>query len=219
MVGSSEFATEIGSTVLYRTDVERQQVADTAAALENARSRPPNVVVVRDENPDATQALIRRLKEGPETRRASVVVLSRKGTDETYLKRAGASLVIAPPIDPFTWDDRLEELLSEPRRRDVRIPARFVVWPRPLEAHSEGVALNVSVRGMLLETRAPLQVGTTLELTFELPGNGAPTQVVGQVVRQAPSLSEALLYGIDFIILRGDSRSRIHAFVEAETRR
>jgi len=32
----------------------------------------------------------------------------------------------------------------------------------------------------------------------------------------APSGAEKLLYGVDFIILRGDSHERIHEFVDRE---
>jgi hypothetical protein len=91
-----------------------------------------------------------------------------------------------------------------------------VVWPQPREAALRGTALNLSVRGMLLETQQPLALGATLELAFEPPG-GAPCEVVGQVVRESQAPGAARRYGVDFIVMRGDARGEIHAFVESET--
>jgi hypothetical protein len=205
---------DLGGTVLFRRDVERTLHRAPKAALADALSRPPNLIVVRAES-DALRAFIHDVKRHAETRRVSIVVLALPGVDAAALKAAGASLVLSAPIDPLQWDDRLEELLTEPPRKDSRIPARFVVWPRPVKGPTDCVALNISVRGMLLEAAQPLALGTTLELRFELPGSPHESEVVGQVVRQAAAPPGQLVYGVDFMILRGDSHEAIQRFVEA----
>ena len=131
--------------------------------------------------------------------------------------RAGANLAIPAPLDPMVWDDTLEELLATPRRRDARIPARFVVWPQTSETSQRGTALNLSERGMLLETQQPLTVGATIEVFFELPGGQAGAEVVGQVVRESRPPGASPQYGVDFMLLRGNSRGEIHTFVESDT--
>jgi hypothetical protein len=223
IVGSSDLAAELGRTILWRSDIQRVLARDAEAGLREARARLPNLILIDDDRPEATLSLIRDVKSDPATRRASVAVLCRGpgSASEESLRRAGANLVLRPPVDPLLWDDRLEELLNEPRRREARISVRFQVWSRaPSEQASEGVGVNISVRGMLLETAEPLAVGSTLEMTFKLPGDPAQMRVVGQVVRAAGSSPEGRpRAGIDFIILRGDSRERINAFVESEVRR
>lgn len=219
LVASQDPSNELAGTVLYRSDVERITISDPDAALPTAKARLPNLVVIKDQLPQLAERLVRQLKDAPETRRAAVVVLLRGETPgaEMALRRAGASLVLGGAVDPLLWDDRLEELFSEPRRRDVRIPARYVVWPHSIEEARPGTAVNLSVRGMLLETENELPIGSTLEVTFELPG-GQDTSVVGQVVREAPEGEGPQRYGLDFIILRGSSRAQIEAFVESEAR-
>lgn len=203
---------ELGASVLYRTDVERALVGEPEAMLAVAQDFQPNLVVVKDQPAGRAEQLVRQLHGSPETRRARVVViLPREATGaEMAMRRAGASVAVAGQLDPLVWDGRLEELLAEPRRRDARIPARFVIWPHSQQDALLGTAVNLSVRGVLLESETPLTTGSTLELRLELP-SGAPTEVVGQVVRE----EEPHRYGVDFIILRGNSRSRIDAFVES----
>lgn len=218
LVADRDPAADLGRSVLFRDDFERTVVSDPAAVQTTASSLLPHLVVIKDQPPDTAEGLIRELKRSPETRRASVVVILPGAATgaEVSLRRAGASLAIPAPFDPLVWDDSLEELLREPRRRDAYIPARFVLWPEPREAAQRGTALNLSVRGMLLETHQPLALGSTLEVSFELPG-GDPSEVVGQVVRESPDVGGARRYGVDFIVLRGNSRGHIHAFVESET--
>lgn len=211
---------ELGPTVLYRSDVERAVVADPGAVVATARARLPNLVLIKDQPLAAAERLVRELKQTPETRRASVVVLVRGDENgaEMALRRAGASLVLTPPVEPLLWDDRLEELFSEPRRRDLTIPARFVIWPpHSLEIPQPATALNLSVRGALLETDRELDVGATVEVSLDLPEAGE-ADVVGQIVRDAEAAAGQRRYGVDFIILRGQSRARIEAFVESEAR-
>lgn len=218
LVAADDAAAELGGSVLFRSDIERTLVSDPGDVAAAAFRLLPHLVVIKDQPAETAEELVRQIKGTPETRRASVVVIlpGAAAGAEMALRRAGASLAIAAPLVPSLWDGRLEELLAEPRRRDARIPAWFVVWPHSREAALRGTAVNLSVRGMLLETDQPLKLGTTLELSFELPG-GAPGDGVGQVVREAPYAGGARRYGVDFIVLRGDSKRHINAFVESET--
>jgi CheY-like chemotaxis protein len=218
--GFEDPADEFGETVLFRPDIERWSAVDNQAAVELARARLPNLVVVEDRQPGRAQALMRQLLEYPETRRVRVVVLgSRDGSsDEAALRQSGAILVLRQPVDPLVWDDRLEELAKEPLRRDAMLPARFVVWPQPAIDWQPAAVVNISVRGLLLETRRPLVSGDTLEISLDLP-EAPDTQVVGQVVRSAGSAEDRLCFGVDFVVLRGEARKNIHAFVDDRARR
>jgi PilZ domain len=218
-VDDGEPSSEFPRSVLWRDDVTRVVERDPAAALSAARAQLPNLILIRERQPGGSEELLRRLKERYETRRVPVVAYGPRAVlDETALRRAGATLVLATPADPLHWDLRLEELMSEPPRREVRLPVHFVIWPQPPAGPTEGVAHNLSVRGALLETQDPLEPGATLELAFGLPDAPAEIQVVGQIIRQEPDALRRL-YGLDFIILRGDARSRIEGFVGSGTRR
>ena len=109
------------------------------------------------------------------TRGVSVGVVRRSVTldEETQLRRAGANVVFGGQVVPYLWDAWIEELLHVPRRRDARVPVSIAVWSHtaPGSDPGRGTSLNISVKGMLLETAEPLDVGSKLDLTFTLPGD------------------------------------------------
>ena len=78
-------------------------------------------------------------------------------------------------------------------------------------------ALNISSRGMLLETQEILPRGSRAELGFELSGSPAPTPVavVGEVVRTAETSDGHKLAGIHFVVVRKDARLAIRDFLRA----
>lgn len=218
VVSSADLEPRLGRTVLWRADVERKFVTEPEAALEAVRGFRPQVVVVDVANGEEIVPFIRRLRVDPTTRSTAIVMLCRSSSavGEPQLRDAGANLVISDQVDPMAWDPRLEELLSVPHRRESQIPVLVRPWSG-LAADSEaieGLALNISVHGILLESTRRLDVGTNLDLQFRLPGSEEPLQLVGQVVR-AEAVPRS---GIKFVVHRGDARERIRAFVGSDRR-
>src|SRR5262245_7712515 len=125
LVADRDQAADLDGSVLFRDDFERTLVSDRDAVQSTARDLLPHLVVIHGQPPSAAEELVRQLKHTPETRRASVVVILPGGASgaELALRRAGASLAIPAPLDPLVWDDTLEDLLTQPRRKDARIPA------------------------------------------------------------------------------------------------
>ncbi len=165
-------------------------------------------------------ALVRGLRRNEVTRPTAIVWLNRTDPpdSETELAVAGANAAIPLPVDPFLWDRRLEELLSVPARRTERFPVRLRDWSRFVSGadEDEGSVVNIGARGVLLESPRELELGTKVGLTFDLPGQGPPVGVVGQVARLAGEEEGLFRVGIEFLVYRGDARERIAAFVEAE---
>ncbi len=223
IVSRVDLTPELGRTVLWRDGIERLFAPSATPALEIARSEDPRLVVVDGADADAALDLIGRLRGGDGTRACSIVVVSRSPAlaDADALRHAGANLVLAGEADPALWDSRLDELLDVPKRLDARIRVRFEVWSRfdAADAPIEAVALNISLRGLLLETDEPLDIGTNLDLRFQLPGEDDELRAVGRVVREAePAPDGRCRAGIELMILRGDARERLRAFTAAEAR-
>src|SRR5207245_11033811 len=82
-----------------------------------------------------------------------------------------------------------------------------------------GSIVDISVKGMLLETDEPVEVGTKLDLSFRLPGDPTDLRVVAQVIRQEPGEDGRARTGVEFVIVREAVRERIRAFVEHEPER
>jgi diguanylate cyclase (GGDEF)-like protein/PAS domain S-box-containing protein len=214
IISPSDLRTELGRTVLWRSDIERSFARDLAAGIEAMRSLVPSLVVIDGALADAPGA-IRQLREDPDTRPAAIVAVSRHPhhADADLLRAAGANVVVPAQADPMLWDARLDELLKVPRRREARIPVRLETWSRVSEGGDvvEGSALNISVNGILFESPVPLDVGAKLDLRFRIPGHDGELQALGEVVRQ----DDRPRSGIKFLVLRGNAREVIRAFVES----
>src|SRR6266704_3301849 len=211
IVGPADLGTDLERTILWADGVERALVSTPGGALEVARAFIPSVVVVDGADAAAALGLISRLRDNAGTRRSSIVVVSRDtALPEEELRQAGANLVLTGPVDPPLWNTRLGELLIVPRRVRTRLPVR--ASPRNDEGAGEpvlAVARDISVGGMLLETKASLAPGTILDLCFTLPGGHGEAKAVGSVVRawrETPGRT-----GIRFLSFEGDVRDRLHA--------
>ena len=219
VVGPESLSGELGATVLGRPDIDRVHVEQVDGAIEAAERARPHMVAIDLPRAEAV-ALVRGLRQNEVTRPTAIVWLNRTDPpdSETELVVAGANAVIPLPVDPFLWDRRLEELLSVSARRTERIPVRLRDWSRFVGGADEddGSVLNIGARGVLLESPRELTLGTKVGLTFELPGQGSPVAVVGQVARLAGEEDGRFRVGVEFLVYRGDARERIAAFVEAE---
>jgi CheY-like chemotaxis protein len=206
-------------TALWRCDIERVWVGSNDEAFSKAASLQPRLLILQTEDGDDALALIRRLRLDGATARLPVIVLSREKTDDARefdLLRAGASAVFSMGAGPDALNPALERLLGVAPRRAPRAAVRFEVWGRNVreEDLQLGWCLNLSARGLLLETEAPLAVGTHLAFRFDLPGGRGVIRGVCQVVRAALR-EEGYLSGVEFLVIQGDGRERLAAFIES----
>src|SRR5262245_19755858 len=224
VVSPNDLAPELGRTICWRSDIPRVVARDADTGFEIARSLQPSLMIVDLANTDDTASLIRRVRNDPAARTTAIVAFNRFGSsaEEETLAAAGARPVFTGPVDPVLWDARLEQLLNVPPRRSTRLRVRLRVWSR-LESQEDifdGEALDISVNGMLLETEMGLglEVGAKVDLFFCLAEDSVELSVVAQVVRQATAPSGLPRSGVEFLVLRGDARERIAAFVDTGTR-
>jgi len=216
IVAARDLTTQLGGTVLWRAGIERVFCPDPEAALETLPSLGASLVILDTEDAAAALGFIEAVRREPKTRHVSVAVLGRglDLKDEDRLRLAGANLVLSGKVDPSLWDARLEELLHVPRRKEVRVPVLCEAWSEVSgEPALEAWALNLSVRGALLETEAPLGVGSSLDLRLQLPGQGSNIMALARVVREAGSNDGRCWSGIEFMVLRGDGRERLMSFI------
>jgi PAS domain S-box-containing protein len=218
IVAPSDLTSELGRTVLWRSGIERAFAGDSQTGFEAARSLAPSLVVLDASTVEEAVSFVRRLRQDPETRPTAIAVLSHSHEDEDRLREAGANVVLPGRVDPALWDSRLQELLSVPPRLETRIPVKLQAWYTGFVSGKEVVdatTVNLSVRGALLETADPLEVGSKLDMTFRLPGSEAEIKIVGQVAREAESSRGRPRSAVKFLVLRDDARERLWDFVEA----
>jgi hypothetical protein len=206
---------ELRPTCLWRDGVVRHRAARADEARSLTQTLRPRLVVVDRDLPGSVE-LVAGLRRDSSTRKLSVAVVARSefAPIEVQLLEAGANVILRFPAGP-AWDDRLTRLLEVPARRDGRFAVKFdvVAYAGVDGGSGRAVALNLSVRGMLLECPFPLATGDDLGLQFSLP-SGASVSVKGKVVREA----RAGQFGIEFRGLDPAAQAAISLFVESLAR-
>jgi CheY-like chemotaxis protein len=212
LVSSVELSGELQGTLLYRSNVERLAARELEDVRRHAEQGRPDVVVVDSALPGAA-TLVAALRQDALTRPLAIVALGRSdfGSSQLDLLEAGANAIL--PLPPGAdWDDRLMRLVHVPIRKATRLPVEMAIegglrgglcFP--------GRSLNISVNGVLIECRQPLEVGDDLRLAFELPAGHGPVKATGTVVRVTPPQR----YGVEITSVEGDGRVRIKRYVES----
>ena len=101
--------------------------------------------------------------------------------------------------------------VAEERRGGPRIPIEMWVEETTGSERYFRRARNLSRGGLRLEHTIPLPVGTSVNLTFTLPGDQAPIEVTGEIVSSAAP--EDLRMGVKFTNLSAEASGKIDAFV------
>jgi len=75
-------------------------------------------------------------------------------------------------------------------------------------------ARNINEGGIFVESEAPQELGTAVDLQFKLPGSNEPVRVKGTVVRVTPARDgEAPGMAVEFEELDASTRQRINDLV------
>jgi DNA-binding response OmpR family regulator len=213
LCSTSDLEEDLGQTLLWREDIVRLVAARAEYARTLAVAARPQVAVVDRDLPGAGE-LITDLRRDPATRPLSIVVLGRGDFDagELDLLEAGANAILRLPAGP-QWDERLARLIQVPLRREGRFPVHFDVAAETGSPHASGLglALNLSVRGMLMQCSLPLGIGDDLDLGFRLLETDATINVRGRVVRE----TKGDRFGLEFHRFLGDGEERVAQFVGA----
>jgi DNA-binding response OmpR family regulator len=213
LCSTSDLEEDLGQTLLWREDIVRLVAARAEYARTLAVAARPQVAVVDRDLPGAGE-LITDLRRDPATRPLSIVVLGRGDFDagELDLLEAGANAILRLPAGP-QWDERLARLIQVPLRREGRFPVHFDVAAETGSPHTSGLglALNLSVRGMLMQCSLPLGIGDDLDLGFRLLETDATINVRGRVVRE----TKGDRFGLEFHRFLGDGEERVAQFVGA----
>jgi CheY-like chemotaxis protein len=212
-----DLVAELDRSILKRSGVDRVMALHPEQAFEAIRASKPDMAILGDTGGGDTCALLRRIRADPATRNVTLAIISRTPptqSEEAELRRSGANVVLTGDMVPDMSEESIDQLLDVPLRREARVPVRFVVWSHvgPDNPPLEGRSLNVSVRGLLLQTPEPVDIGSKLELTFRLPDDDVEIRAVGKAVREHP-WGEGKQIGVEFLILRDAARDRIRAYV------
>jgi uncharacterized protein (TIGR02266 family) len=100
---------------------------------------------------------------------------------------------------------------GEERRLGPRIPIEMWVEETTDSERYFRRAGNLSRGGLGLDHTIPLPIGTTVNLTFTLPGDSGPVKLSGQIVSTAGP--EELRMGVKFTEVSDEARAKIDAYL------
>ena len=158
--------------------------------------------------------LAKLIRSGGMNSYTPIIFVSGQDTAEEMTRafQSGANLFL---FKPFERDRLLRVLraargpIEQERRRFLRIAVRCHVALERGEERGEGETLDLSLEGMLVETRAAWPTGAKIRGRLELTPGQEPAEVSGRVVR----LAGPDRVGIQFDALRGEESARLQAFL------
>ena len=109
--------------------------------------------------------------------------------------------------------------IEKPRtvRQADRLEHELLVAYKTVDGFITDWAVNISRGGIFINTRNPLEVGTTVRLIISLPDTAFPFDLSGRVTRvnhpHNPS-NHVSGMGIEFLDVEDEKRERIERFVE-----
>jgi len=180
---------ELMDEVLSSLKVEVHAVSDSeqAAGLVNQERFDGIFVDLQMPKVDGFE-LARRIRASSWNKSTPIVVVTGHDDTKTMQKAfaAGTTFFLQKPIDR----QRLTNLFKaargrmfENRRQFVRVPLQTEVICQVGDQTFRGTSLNISQGGILFEVGRSLSPGTTVRLSFRLPGRELRIDVTGVVAR------------------------------------
>jgi CheY-like chemotaxis protein len=208
---------------LQRTPELVREVLSARELFEALARHRTALVVLGPRLPDASLVdAVRRIREGPAGRQASILALvpaaDPAGTEAAVLG-AGANAALRRPLDRFVLESWVAKLLDVPRRVRARIPVHVQVVGSRKSApgqHFYGLSRNLSVHGMLLASPVRIEA-EDLDLEIDLPEGEGRIRVLGRIAREAPEVGWPYVgYGIEFLFLPEAGQRTIDRMVRRE---
>jgi DNA-binding response OmpR family regulator len=156
----------------------------------------------------------RIVRDSGSTRAISLLMIADEGDEAAAALSlaAGCNDVIYRPFDEEDLDDRVGKLSSVPVRKELRTLVKLELSMERAGQFFLGHSLNVSTRGILVQTNQILAPEARVNVQFYLHNDPAVMRAEAQVVR-AEFLGGTARYGMKFIGVGGDDLRRLDAFI------
>jgi DNA-binding response OmpR family regulator len=204
---AADLGPQLRETFIGRQGIETYQAERLPDVKLLASTLGPQLILVDAELP-SVKAFLEALRKEPATRQRSVAVVDRSASArlQKELLEAGANVALRWPPDK-TFDARLSRLMTVPARLQARLPVELTIDTQP---ESSGTIQNLSVGGMLLQTRKKLSIGDEMGFRLPLP-DGEIVEGRARVAREAPPAG----YGLEFVSLVDEGRAAISQYLRS----
>lgn len=145
-----------------------------------------------------------------------IVLLPPAGSyeDVDFCLRSGTNDYLKEPEEPYELIQKVLKYVNIATRLDTRLEVKMKVEGRIQKEVFAGLALNVSVSGMLLESEHRFSVNQKIPFSVIIPETGSVLTVTGQIVRIGLSrFLDNTLYGVLFVDMSDDLKKGLQDYI------
>ncbi len=161
-------------------------------------------------------ALLKKIRGDAELRDVSIIMAcDGPEASRSQCRDAGANAVVGKPVDTADLFMRVSELIVVPRRKHMRVLLRVTLDDgQGGENRTFASSENISISGMLIETKHAYRQGDRLQCHFHI--GHSEVKVEGMIVRLVPGTGGRHRYGIQFVNLDTKTMVVIEQFVRTQ---
>jgi len=207
-------AVETGGTLFGRGGVKLHAVDTSEEVLDLHRRMRSDLIITEFSQPVMNGAqLCSAIRSEPGLKDVSIIIVCEDSkVFQAACRDAGANAVITKPVDPYDLFAKVAELIIIPQRKDMRVLLRVFVERMDLESPFFATSHNISVSGMLLETKNDLRTGDLLRCSFSIAHSEINAECA--VIRADRTEAGRFRYGVKFLNLAARSLVIIEQYVK-----
>lgn len=215
---------EIQRGFLEDSKVEVFVAHDGKEALDIAERELPNLIMMDKYMPvmDGVSCC-KAIRAHKRLQHIPVVLLSNdyRVGDFNFYKDEGFSDCLTKPIDKKLFLLTAKKYLNSLLRCGLRVPHSTAIYLSGNDSSPVGKMIDISVNGLCMESKTEVTQGAPLNLSFAIPGNDTPIEVIGKVAWKNTSGGVSKI-GIEFIEIVGKGipfirKTDLKSFISSST--
>jgi len=212
-------AVDKSGTLFGRGGIRVRPAATSEEVLDLHRRIRADLIITEYSLPVMSGAqLCSAIRAEPELKGVSLIVAcDDSAVFRAACEEAGVNAVVARPVDPFDLFSKVSELIIIPQRKDMRVLLHVSVEGKDQASPFIATSYNISVSGMLLETRRQLRTGDMLRCAFRIAHSEVEAECA--VMRVDRTDGGRFQYGVKFLNLAARSIVLIEQYVKSKIKR
>jgi CheY-like chemotaxis protein len=195
-------------------DVVTAETGDEA--IDRARRRPPNLVLLDLEMPGRDGAdTCAAMRRDPALASTPIIIMTARGSNSARERclEAGCTEFVVKPEHPKELLGLVARVLAARRRKAAWISVVFSIHGNPGGRQFVGRAADLSATGLLLVTSKHLEVDNVIEVEFVVPKNHQTVRTRGRITRARPTAIGTVETGVHFLDIGPGDQEAILEYV------
>jgi CheY-like chemotaxis protein len=211
-------AIELSTTLFGRGSIKLYPAQSSEDILDIHRRMKADLIITEFSLPEMGGVrLCSAIRSEPGLKDVSLIIYCDDNrVFQAACRDTGANAVLQKPVDAFGLFSRISELIAIPQRKDMRVLLRISVDGRQEDACFVATSYNISISGMLMETKRELSKGDRLSCSFNIAHAEVNAQCT--IVRVDRTEEGRFRYGARFLGLDTKTIVVIEQYVKSKVR-